>query len=96
MDSLSYMPITISNISIEIFKESVAFWKRFNWFFVLPAMICVSIYSIPRELEHQKHLKEHQKEFVGYAHLRKRKTKYPFYDGDHTLFWNPRSNPDPQ
>lgn len=39
----------------------------------MAALLGVALYSLPQELAHVKHLKEHQKEFVAYPYLRKRK-----------------------
>ncbi|TPX30996.1 hypothetical protein SmJEL517_g05579 [Synchytrium microbalum] len=75
---------------------SVAFWWRINLFIVMPALILVGMYSVPKELEHIAHLKEHQKEFVNFPYLRKRKNPFPYGDGDHSLFANKYSNPDPK
>lgn len=46
------------------------------------------------EEEHMAH-EEHPKEHVLYPYLHRLATKFPFGDGNHTLFHNPKTNYDP-
>ncbi|KAI9193270.1 cytochrome c oxidase, subunit VIa [Polychytrium aggregatum] len=76
-------------------KGSVSFWRKFNYFFTVPALLAVAVYSMPPELEHIKHLKEHPNEFHAFPYLRKRKVPFPYGDGDHTPFHSSHANADP-
>ncbi len=75
--------------------SSVLFWKRFNLFVTLPTLIIAGAYVLPHELEHIHHLDHEKREFIAIPYLRKRKSQYPWGDGDHTLFSHPNANPGP-
>jgi cytochrome c oxidase subunit 6a len=68
-------------------------WKWFNIVLVVPSLIACALYTIPPEIKHIKHLKEHPNEWQGYAYMRKRNHAYPW--GDDSLFHNDNSNPRP-
>lgn len=55
------------------FKESTEIWKRINLFLVIPSLIIVAFYSLPKELKHIKHLEEHPNKFQAFSYMRKRK-----------------------
>ncbi|XP_014240102.1 cytochrome c oxidase subunit 6A2, mitochondrial-like [Cimex lectularius] len=64
------------------------FWKKLTFFVAFPAcaLCMLSCY-----LEHQKG--DHSRtEYFKYEHLRIRTKKYPWGDGNHTLFHNPQKN----
>lgn len=68
-------------------------WTKINLILTLPILIACAFYVIPKEKKHIDHLLEHPKEFVPFAHLRKRKNPYPW--GDDNLFYCPEANPKP-
>ncbi|KAJ1550198.1 Cytochrome c oxidase subunit 6A1, mitochondrial, partial [Cladochytrium tenue] len=74
-------------------KGSVNFWFWTNLLFVIPALVGVSLYVLPDEFNHIKHLPDHAKEYVAFPHLGKRKNPFPWGDGDKSLFHNQYANP---
>ena len=73
--------------------DSVALWRNLTYFVALPAVVLVSINTYLVEKEHHKHFK--RPEFIAYDHLRIRTKKFPWGDGNHTLFHNKKVNPLP-
>ncbi|KAI8813365.1 cytochrome c oxidase, subunit VIa, partial [Cladochytrium replicatum] len=76
-------------------KSSLSFWNKFNIFVTVPALAILGFFVLPKEYAHIKHSQEHPPEFVAYPHMRKRKSKFPWGDGDKSLFHNPYLNRGP-
>jgi hypothetical protein len=70
---------------------STKMWKWFNIILVAPSLIACALYTIPPEIKHINHLKEHPKEWEGYSYMRKRAHDYPW--GNDSLFHNENANP---
>ncbi|XP_012275091.1 cytochrome c oxidase subunit 6A1, mitochondrial [Orussus abietinus] len=66
----------------------VTLWKGLTFFVAGPALVLVMINAYMEEK------KEHGKrpEFIPYEHLRIRNKPFPWGDGNHTLFHNPKMN----
>lgn len=70
------------------------FWKKVFLFVSVPAIILSGINTYIMEMEHFHHYK--RPEFIPYEHLRIRTHKFPWGDGNHSLFHNPKVNPLPE
>lgn len=70
-----------------------------NWIYVLyvaiPVTIAAAIRAFYNEWEEEKHVHEHRPEYVPVEYLRIRRTPFPWGDGNHSLFHNPKRNPVP-
>nr|CAD7605567.1 unnamed protein product [Timema genevievae] len=66
-------------------------WKRLSFFVAFPA---VGLCMLNCYLMHQKETHE-RPPFVPYEHLRIRNKRFPWGDGQKTLFHNPHVNPLP-
>lgn len=62
----------------------------------IPVTILAAIRAFYHEYEEEKHVMEHRPEFVPVEFLRIRRTPFPWGDGNHTLFHNPKRNPLPE
>ncbi|CRL00170.1 CLUMA_CG013445, isoform A [Clunio marinus] len=63
-------------------------WKRLSFFVAMPA---VGLCMLNTYLEHQK-MTVHRPEFVKYEYLRIRNKRFPWGDGNKSLFHNPHVN----
>lgn len=76
-------------ISFIIFTEGgYKLWRNLSFFFAFPVigLAMVNVY-----LDHQKHPHE-RPEFIKYEYLRIRTKRFPWGDGNHSLFHNPHVN----
>ncbi|XP_055681790.1 cytochrome c oxidase subunit 6A, mitochondrial [Lutzomyia longipalpis] len=64
-------------------------WKRLSFFVAIPA---VGLCMLNAYLGHQKDHGKPRPEFVKYEHLRMRSKRFPWGDGNHSLFHNPHTN----
>ncbi|XP_070489741.1 cytochrome c oxidase subunit 6A1, mitochondrial-like [Chironomus tepperi] len=69
-------------------------WKRLSFFVAIPA---VGVCMLNTYLEHQKEHANghHQPPFVPYDYLRMRNKRFPWGEGNKSLFHNPHVNPLP-
>ncbi|RWS04192.1 cytochrome c oxidase subunit 6A1: mitochondrial-like protein [Dinothrombium tinctorium] len=65
-------------------------WKRVFLFVCLPVCFASLVNVIIVETEHHKHFQ--REPFFKYEYMRVRTKKFPWGDGNHTLFHNPRVN----
>lgn len=66
-------------------------WKRLFFFVALPGVFTCALNTY---LEHEKQ-GHHRPPFIPYEYMRKRTKRFPWGDGNHTLFHNPHVNPLP-
>lgn len=62
---------------------------------MIPLTIGLGIRAYLIEVEEEKHVHEHRPEYVPLEYLRIRRTPFPWGDGNHSLFHNPKRNPIP-
>ncbi|CAH1169646.1 unnamed protein product [Phaedon cochleariae] len=68
-------------------------WKNLTFFVAFPSIILCGVNCY---LSHQEHAAHHtQPEFIKYDYLRVRTKRFPWGDGNHSLFHNPHTNPLP-
>ncbi|KAK2181365.1 hypothetical protein NP493_401g01024 [Ridgeia piscesae] len=74
----------------------VKLWKILTFTVAVPSVIVCYVNAQMKEKEEHERLKmEGPPEFVAYPHLRLRSKKWPWGDGNHSLFHNPHTNPLP-
>ncbi|XP_072288949.1 cytochrome c oxidase subunit 6A1, mitochondrial [Eucyclogobius newberryi] len=74
-------------------EQAAKTWKILSFVVALPG---VAVCMLNTYLKEQQHHQDHeQPEFVAYSHLRIRSKKFPWGDGNHSLFHNSHMNPLP-
>jgi cytochrome c oxidase subunit 6a len=75
-------------------QGGVRLWKLLSFFVAIPGVaVCYINAQLKEKEEHEHHTRP---EFVPYSHLRLRSKKFPWGDGNHTLFHNPHVNALPE
>lgn len=87
----SYIMFIIPVITHFIFAGGYKVWRNISLFVALPA---IALCAVNCYLSHINHTHE-RPEFVKYDYLRVRTKRFPWGDGQHSLFHNPHVNPLP-
>lgn len=67
-------------------------WKRLSFFVALPA---IGLCMLNAYLKHQEEHNHPRQEFIKYDYLRRREKRFPWGEGNKSLFHNPHVNPLP-
>lgn len=67
-------------------------WKRLSFFVALPA---IGLCMLNAYLKHQEEHDHPRQEFIKYDYLRRREKRFPWGEGNKSLFHNPHVNPLP-
>jgi len=68
-------------------------WEKIFYFLCVPAISLSMLNTFLAEKQHMEHF--HRPEFKAYEYMRIRRKKFPWGDGNHSLFHNARVNPLP-
>lgn len=71
------------------FTAAVRFWRNMSFYVAFP---CIGLGMVNAYLDHMEHQNKPRAEFIPYEHLRIRSHKFPWGDGNHSLFHNPVKN----
>ena len=80
-----------SNPYNHVHVPSGDFWRKV-FYFSVPVTILVTARALYHEFEEDKHIMEHRPEFIPLEFMRTRRTPFPWGDGNHSLFHNPKRN----
>lgn len=69
-----------------------AMWQPIFKYVMLPLIVIAGIKSALHEYEEEKNIEHHRPEFVPVEYMRIRRTPFPWGDGQHSLFHNPKRN----
>ena len=69
-------------------------WRKVFYFMAVPAILASMLNTYLTEVEHAQHYK--RPEVRPFEYLRIRNKKFPWGDGNHSLFHNPKINPLPK
>ncbi|OQR75298.1 cytochrome C oxidase [Tropilaelaps mercedesae] len=75
-------------------EASMNMWRKITLFIGFPAIGVSMVNAYLAEKEHEAHYK--RPEFVKYDHMYIRTKKFPWGDGNRTLFHNPKTNALPE
>lgn len=70
-------------------------WQKVWWYFMLPLTIIIGVRAVHAHHEEEKHVLEHRPEYIPFEYMRIKRNPFPWGDGNHTLFHNPKRNPIP-
>ena len=62
---------------------------------MLPLTVIWAVKAFYHEYEEEEHVFDHRPEYKEYEFLNIRRTPFPWGDGKHTFFHNPKRNPIP-
>jgi len=65
-------------------------WKILSFTVAIPGVLICYMNARTKEKEHHEHYE--RPEFVPYDHLRRRTKRFPWGDGNHSLFHNHKTN----
>ncbi|XP_063983699.1 cytochrome c oxidase subunit 6A1, mitochondrial-like [Diachasmimorpha longicaudata] len=71
-------------------EKGVKLWRNITYFVALPTVALALLNTYLMEKEEEKTLR--RPEFKPYDHLRIRTKRFPWGDGNHSLFHNPHRN----
>nr|ALJ10910.1 cytochrome c oxidase [Dolomedes sulfureus] len=78
------------------YESGAKLWRNLTFFVAFPAIGLCMANAYIGEKEHIEHWNAHRPEFVPYEYLAIRRKRFPWGDGNHTLFHNPRVNALPE
>ncbi|XP_050295113.1 cytochrome c oxidase subunit 6A2, mitochondrial-like [Anthonomus grandis grandis] len=65
-------------------------WKKLFYFVACPSIILCAVNCYLTHMEHAAH--PHERKFVKYEYMAVRTKPFPWGDGNHSLFHNPKVN----
>jgi len=90
----AYSAAPAAGHAAEAHTGGIRTWKLLSWFVAVPGVAaCWVNAQLKEKEEHEHHVRP---EFVPYTHLRLRTKKFPWGDGNHTLFHNAHVNALPE